>query len=114
VTINPNPVPWSGTPIADGGCAGVANTWFYTQTLKNSGGNTIVVSDRTDYFNGREVSKRTGLGITIEPGAESSLTTRWCSSASGSHTAQTNFGATDVVTSSVLTVNGAVVTLRAK
>src|SRR5687767_5903959 len=65
VTVTPNPVPWSGNPINEGGCGGVPNTWFYTQTLRNSGGNTIVVSDRTNYFNGREVSKQANLGITI-------------------------------------------------
>lgn len=113
VTIDPNPVPWSGTPI-EGGCAGVANTWFYTQVLENTGGNPIVVSDRTDYFNNREVSKRTGLGINLAPGAKTSITTRWCSSSSGNQTAQTNWGATDATTHSSLTVFGPVVTLRAK
>ena len=114
VTINPNPVPWSGTPI-EGSCAGVANTWFYTQTLKNTGGNTIVVSDRTNYFNDREVSKQSGLGITLEPGAQTNLPqTRWCSSSSGPHIAQTNFGATDIKTNTVITAIGPRVTLRAK
>ena len=113
VTINPNPVPWSGNPI-DGGCAGVANTWFYTQVLKNSGGNPIVVTDRTDFFNGRETSKRGNLGINLAPGADTSITTRWCSSASGNQNAQTNWVATDTTTNSTLSVTGTLVTLTAK
>lgn len=114
VTINPNPVPWSGTPINEGGCTGVSNTWFYTQTLRNAGANAIVVSDRSDYFNNREVSKRTNLGITLAAGQDTNITTRWCSSSSGNQSAQTNWGATDTVTRNVVTVNGPVVTLRAR
>jgi hypothetical protein len=115
VTVNPNPVPWSGQPITDSaGCANVPNTWFYDQVLRNSGGNTINVSDRTDYFNDREVSKRTALGIVLEPGATTSIRTRWCSSASGAQSAQTNWGATDVKTGAVLTVNGPKLTLRSR
>ena len=115
ITVTPNPVPWSGTAITDAAsCANVPNTWFYDQVLKNSGGNTIAVSDRTDYFNGREVSKRNGLGITLEPGATTTIKTRWCSSQTGSQTAQTNFGATDIVTGAVITGFGPQVTLRGK
>ena len=113
VTVNPNPVPWSGQAI-DGGCAEVANTWFYNQVLKNTGGNTIVVSDRSDFFDNVERSKRSNLGINLAPGAETSIATRWCSSAAGNHSAQTNWGATDTGTGAVLTVNGPRVTLQAK
>jgi hypothetical protein len=95
VTINPNPVPWSGNPIDAAGCQGVSNTWSYTQVLKNTGGKAIVVSDRTDFFNNREVSKRNNLGISIAPGAESSVTTRWCSANVGPHTAKTDFSGQD-------------------
>jgi hypothetical protein len=113
VTIDPHPVPWSGTPIDAGGCEGVANTWFYTQTLNNTGGRTITVSDRTDFFNNREVSKRNGLGIVIEPGAETSVQTRWCSSSTGPHTAKTDFSGQDSGGASVV-FHGSTVTLSAK
>jgi hypothetical protein len=95
VTVNPNPVPWSGQPIEGSGCTGVSNTWFYTQVLRNTGGTSIVVSDRTDFFNNREVSKRNGLGITLAAGAETSVTTRWCSASVGPHTAKTDFSGQD-------------------
>ena len=113
VTINPNPVPWSGNPIQGSGCDGVTNTWFYNQVLKNTGGKTIVVSDRTDFFNNREVLKRNGLGITIAPGAESTVTTRWCSASVGPHTARTDFSGQDV--DGVAAVfHGTTVTLNAR
>lgn len=115
VTVTPNPVPWSGQPITDAaGCANVPNTWFYTQTLTNTGGNTITVSDRTNFFNDREVSKSSNLGIVLAPGASHNVTTRWCSSASGSHTAQTNWAGSDNSSNERLSVNGPRVTLLAK
>ena len=113
VTINPNPVPWSGTPIEGSGCTGVANTWFYSQVLKNTGGKSIVVSDRTDFFNNREVSKRNGLGITLAPGAETSVTTRWCSASAGPHTAKTDFSGQDSDGTFVV-FHGSTVTLNAR
>ena len=91
----------------------MTNTWFYNQVLKNTGGKTIVVSDRTDFFNNREVSKRNGLGITIAPGAESTVTTRWCSASVGPHTARTDFSGQDV--DGVAAVfHGTTVTLNAR
>jgi hypothetical protein len=115
VVVNPNPVPFSGQPITDSaGCANVPNTWFYDQVLTNTGGNTINVSDRADFFNDREVSKRSALGIVLSPGASTTIKTRWCTSQSGTQTAQTNWGATDTTTGTVLTITGPRVTLRAK
>ena len=114
VTIDPNPVPWSGQPISGSGCDNVPNTWFYTQVLRNAGGSTIVVSDRTNFFNGRETSKQTNVGITLERGASQSVTTRWCSSSPGPHTAQTNWGSTDLASGAVQNLNGPSVTLRAR
>ncbi len=113
VTINPNPVSWSGTPIQGSGCDGVTNTWFYNQVLRNTGGKAIVVSDRTDFFNNREVSRRNGLGINIAPGAESTVTTRWCSASVGPHTAKTDFSGQDVDGVSVV-FSGNTVTLNAR
>lgn len=113
VTINPNPVPWSGTPIQGSGCDGVTNTWFYNQVLRNTGGKTIVVSDRTDFFNNREVSKRNGLGISIAPGANSTVTTRWCSASAGPHTAKTDFSGQDADGVQVV-FHGSTVTLNAR
>lgn len=113
VTINPNPVPWSGQPIDASGCASVPNTWFYDQVLENTGGMTLTVNDRADSFNGREVLKRSNLGIVLEPGAETSIRTRWCSASAGPHTAQTNFSGQDA-NGNAVSLTGPLVHLNAK
>ena len=114
VEVTPNPVPWSVTPASESSCGDVQNTWIYTQVLRNTGGNTIVVSDRIDYFNNREVSRRANLGITLEPGAETRITTRWCSVSSVVQTAYTDWTATDATTAAVFTFAGPRVMLQAK
>jgi hypothetical protein len=104
-------VPWSGQPIDAAGCTGVTNTWIYTQTLRNTGGKSITVSDRTDFFNNREVSKRNNLGIVIAPGATNQVTTRWCSAAAGPHMAKTDFSGQDADGAAVV-FHGTTVTLN--
>jgi hypothetical protein len=114
VEVTPNPVPWSSATISESGCGDVLNIWVYTQVLRNAGGNTIVVNERTDYFNNREVSRRANLGITLEPGAETRITTRWCSVSSVVQTAYTDWSATDATTAAVFTFAGPRVMLQAK
>ena len=92
MSITPNPVPWSGTPID--GCSR-PNTWTYEQVLRNTGGATLTVSDRTDYMNGAKVSERSGLGIVLAPGADRAITTRWCSANATEQTARTDFFGSD-------------------
>jgi hypothetical protein len=93
VTVDPNPVPWSGQPID--GCSSLPNTWFYDQQLRNVGGTRLTVSDRVDHFDGVQVSARSGLGIVLDPGAEATITTRWCSANNVEHTARTDFSGSD-------------------
>jgi hypothetical protein len=85
-------VPWSNTPIE--GC-GLPNTWQYDQILVNSGGTRVTISDRADSFDGVGVSARTGLGIVLAPGAQTSIRTRWCSASATEHRAQTTFTGSD-------------------
>lgn len=92
VSISPNPVPWSSEPVPN--CT-LPNNWHYEQTLTNTGGTTLTISDRTDFFDGVEVSRRSGLGIVLTPGASTSITTRWCSGNNVEHRAQTNFSGSD-------------------
>jgi hypothetical protein len=92
VSIRPNPVPWSSQPIE--GCA-LANTWQYDQMLMNSGGSRLTISDRVDSFDGVQVSTRSGLGIVLAPGAQTSIHTRWCSANATEHRAQTTFSGSD-------------------
>ena len=92
IAITPNPVPWSNQPIE--GCS-LANTWQYDQVLSNGGGTRITISDRVDSFDGAQVSTRTGLGIVLAPGAQTSIHTRWCSANAIEHRAQTTFTGSD-------------------
>lgn len=85
-------MPWSSQPID--GCS-LPNTWQYDQILSNSGGTRLTISDRADSFDGTEVSTRTGLGIVLAPGAQTSIRTRWCSANATEHRAQTTFSGSD-------------------
>ena len=110
VSISPNPVPWSGAAVS--GC-NLANRWHYEQVLTNTGGTTVTVSDRVDFFNGTEVRRRGDLGIVLEPGAEARIATEWCSSNNIEHRAQTNFSGSDADGNPV-TVAGTTVRLQPK
>jgi hypothetical protein len=92
ISISPNPVPWSPDPTPN--CS-LPNNWSYEQVLRNTGGTRLTISDRADFFDGVQVSTRTGLGITLNPGQDTSVTTRWCSGNNIQHTAQTNFNGSD-------------------
>jgi hypothetical protein len=92
VSISPNPVPWSSDPVPN---CNLANHWHYEQTLRNTGGIQLTISDRTDFFDGVEVSKRSGLGIVLAPGQDTTITTSWCSANNIEHRAQTNFSGSD-------------------
>lgn len=36
ITIGTNPVPHSGVPTTSAGCGGIADTWYYTQTIQTA------------------------------------------------------------------------------
>jgi hypothetical protein len=107
VTVTPNPVPWSSEPVPN---CNLANRWHYDQVLRNTGGRRVTVSDRTDFFDGAPASTRSGLGIVLEPGAETTIRTRWCSANNIEHRAQTNWSGSDE-TGARIDVNGVVVRL---
>ena len=92
VSISPNPVPWSNDPVPN---CNLANRWHYEQTLTNTGGTTLTISDRADFFDGVQVSTRSGLGIVLAPGQDTTITTSWCSANNIEHRAQTNFSGSD-------------------
>ena len=91
-TITPNPVPESNPPVAN--CS-LANTWQYDQRLTNTGGLAVTLSDRENFFDGVSVSKPTGLGIVLAPGASLSIPTSWCSANNIEHRASSNFSGSD-------------------
>jgi hypothetical protein len=113
VTINPNPVPFSGQPIPDiASCSTRPNTWFYDQVIREVGGAAVTVTERVDMFDGA-VTARTNPSLQIAANGSSTLRTRWCSSAATAHTAQTNFSGTDANGRS-WTLTGPVVRLQAR
>ena len=114
VRINPNPVPFSGQPVTDAaGCAGVPNTWFYEQVLTETGGANVIVFERVDLFDGKQVNK-TGVTIDVVARSTTTIRSRWCSASSATHTAQTNFTARDAATGRTFAQDGPIVNLMKK
>jgi len=110
ITINPNPVPYSTTPIA--GCAATAkSTWFYDQNLHETVGVAVTFTSRIDKFDGRVVNQPTGLKLVVPAKGSLGVPTKWCSSLAVSHTAQTTFIGTDAK-GNAITVESPVANLR--
>jgi len=93
-------------------CRDRANTWFYEQVLRETGGMAITVTGRVDSFDGVETS-RTNPGIQIAANGSTTIRTRWCSATASAHTAQTNFTGTDAG-GKTWSVTGTTVRLQAK
>jgi hypothetical protein len=112
ITINPNPVPFSGQPITDSaGCAGSKNTWFYQQNLKESGGASVILTTRTDKFDERVVNTLTNQNFAVPAMGALAVQSRWCSSAAVAHTAQSTFSGIDA-NGHTITVVGDIVNLK--
>jgi hypothetical protein len=113
ITINPNPVEHSGTPITDAaGCRNVAYTWFYDQVFQETGGSTVTFTNRIDLFDDRETNNISNLNVVVPAGGSFTIRSRWCSSTRSQHSAQTRWTGTDAAGRSV-TVLGPRVTLLA-
>jgi hypothetical protein len=97
-TITPNPVPQSNPPLSS--CT-LANTWQYDQKLTNTGGSTVTLSDRDNFFDGVKVSSQSALGIVLAPGASTTIATHWCSANNIEHRASTNFTGSDAANNRV-------------
>jgi hypothetical protein len=112
ISINPNPVGFSGLPITDSaGCVGSKNTWFYQQNLKESGGVAVTVTSRIDKFDARIVNTVNNLNLSIPAMGTMTIQSRWCSAQAVSHTAQSSFSGTDA-NGNTFTVDGPVVSLK--
>jgi len=106
VSINPNPVPFSGKPITDvAGCQNRNNTWYYEQVLEESGGAGLTITSEIDMFDGFVVNNLTGLHISVPANGKTTLTPRWCSSESRAHTAESTFSGVDA-NNNTFTVTG--------
>jgi hypothetical protein len=102
ITINPNPVPFSGVPITDAaGCAGSANTWFYDQVLRETGGAQVTITNRVDVFDGRTANDRSGLDMVVPANGTLTVPSRWCSSTNAEHSTQTTFAGRDARSNNV-------------
>lgn len=113
ISINPNPVPFSGSPITDAAaCAGYENTWFYDQVLQEFAGTETKFTSRIDYFDGKVANNIQGLNIVVPARGTQALRTRWCSGAATAHTAQTQLTGTDA-NGNAVTVIGPVAQLMA-
>jgi hypothetical protein len=111
VSVNPNPVPFSGAPITDAPeCKGYAFTWFYDTVLQEIAGNSVTFTTRVDTFDGNVANNLTGLKIVLGPHDTVTLRTRWCSGASTSHSAQSIFGGVDA-SGNAVTASGQVAQL---
>jgi hypothetical protein len=96
ITIDPNPVPFSGQPITDAAaCANYENTWFYDQVLRETAGVEVRLTSRIDVFDGQTANTVQGLNIVIPPRGTQTLRTRWCSGAPTEHSAQSSFSGAD-------------------
>lgn len=94
-------------------CTSLPNGWKYEQVLKNTGGTTVTISDRTDYMNGARVSSKSGLAIVLKPGEENVVTTQWCSANGTEQSARTDWVGSDSGNQRI-SVTGATVKLTAK
>src|SRR5262245_47683306 len=96
ISVNPNPVPHSGTPITDAaGCVGVKYTWFYDQVIRETGGANVTLTNRIDLFDDRETNNVGNLNIVVGARGSNSVRSRWCSSNKAQHSAQTRWTGTD-------------------
>jgi hypothetical protein len=113
ITISPSPVPFSGQPITDiASCRDRPNTWFYDQTLRETGGVAVTVTQRVDSFDGVSAAP-TNPSLRIAANGSMTIRTRWCSVSSSAHTAQSNFSGTDANGRS-WSVTGPIVRLQAR
>ena len=112
ITINPNPVGFSGVAITDSpGCAGSPNTWFYSQNLAESNGVSVIFTGRIDKFDQRVVNTLTNQNFAVPAMGALALQSRWCSSAAVAHTAQSSFTGIDA-NGHTVSVDGPVVNLK--
>ncbi len=96
VSINPNPVPYSGVPVTDTPeCSDLKHTWYYDQIFEETAGVGVTLTARVDSFDGFVVNDFSGLGITIQPRGKLTLHARWCSGNPTDHTALSTFTGTD-------------------
>ncbi|MBI3402476.1 MAG: fibronectin type III domain-containing protein [Acidobacteria bacterium] len=112
VTVTPNPVPFSGTPIAATACVGVPNTWFYTETIRETAGVAVTLTKWVSVLDGRSILNQGTVNSAISAHGSTTFNFNWCLSAAGQHTIQTTWSGTDANGNS-FSYGGPIVTLLA-
>jgi hypothetical protein len=96
VNINPNPVPYSGTPVTDTPeCSDLKHTWYYDQIFEETAGVGVTFTGRVDSFDGFVVNDLSGLSIVVPARGTLTLHARWCSGNPTDHTARSTFTGVD-------------------
>ncbi|MBI3492867.1 MAG: fibronectin type III domain-containing protein [Acidobacteria bacterium] len=113
VTVTPNPVPFSGLPIASASCQGVANTWFYDETFQETNGVAVTIRQRVSTINGQALTPVSTNFVVPASGTYAFGTHSWCENGSGPYTVQTTWSGVDANGNNISYV-GPLVTLLAK
>ncbi|MBZ5555740.1 MAG: fibronectin type III domain-containing protein [Acidobacteriia bacterium] len=95
VTVTPNPVPFSGTAIAAAACVGVPNTWFYTETIRETSGVAVTLTKWVSVRDGQSIINQGSVNSVIPARGTKNFDFNWCISGSGQHTIQTTWSGTD-------------------
>jgi hypothetical protein len=114
ITASPNPAPFSGAPITDATvCAGVANTWFYTQTLTETASVSVTITSIVDRIDGVIINNVTNRSDALRPRGALTYGYRWCFTDGNSRTVQSTFSGLDA-NGHAISVTGPAVTLQAR
>jgi hypothetical protein len=90
LTVEMNPVPFSGVPVPVQSCEGLGHTWYYKNIIHSRTGNIFRVVERENYFDGF-LSSRSGATVDLPGQQRVEIQTRWCSSYGRAHTSQHRF-----------------------
>jgi len=107
-----NPVPFSGKPITDAVCVGNPNTWFYDETLTETVGVGVRITQIIDVFDG-VVRNDTLVDNTVSPRGRVTYRYQWCWSPLAAHRVQSTFSGVDA-NGHPISVVGPEITLLAK
>jgi hypothetical protein len=109
VSVSPNPVGHSSTPIADPACAGITNSWFYTETFSESRGVNVRITQRVDRLDGM-LFKQGTVDYAVPGNGSLNISVSWCLTPDATRTMQTTFTGTDA-NGNAVSVPGPAVTL---
>ncbi len=110
VSVDLNPVPFSGQPVPVASCSALPHTWFYRTLISSRTGNAFRIVARENYFDGY-LSSSPAADIALPAQQRTEVNTRWCSGYGKAHTAQHRFRVLDNEGRELI-LNGPVVQLQ--